>query len=158
MTLLFDIALLSLVAVAYKLSKQPKKDAVFLCLITLALIGIYSYSEVGGTTPYWLAMMTELSVAGMLFYQHFRLPKFHDRMYYLALTTFLLSSAFITGFYIIDFGPYDSHTLYAGTSRALGITHVLFMLVFSDGIINSSIFSKMLGWFDNVFVWGRSSI
>jgi len=155
----FDIILWCAVGLAWRLSKRPKKEAVLACFVCLSMIAGYNlYEPLTGVAPYWLQLLTELTFAVMLFSYCTKMKKFHDKMYYLALSTFLLTSSFITGFYIIDLGPYESYALYAGTSRALGITHVLFMLVFSDGIINSGIFSKMLGWFDNVTVWGRSNI
>ena len=149
--LILDILLLSAVFLAWKISKRPKKEAVLACFISLILVETYSYANLTGVFPYYLALLTELVCSMGLFLAGTYQRKSHDRMYYFALSSFLLMSSFITGFYIIDFGPYASHALYAGTSRALGITHVIFMLALSDGIIESGIFSKMSGWFNNAY-------
>ena len=162
--IIFDILLVSAVYFAWKLSRQPKRWAVLICLLSLGSITIYSYvladiaaffnftQETSTLLPYWAALLTEFGLALVLYGIGTTQKAWHDRRYYFFLSSFLLISAIVTYLYTaLDPSLYvEYHPLYASTTRALGIIHAIFMLALSDGIIESSFYPKMSRWFHHV--------
>lgn len=118
------------------------------CLGALgAIIGLDYF--LAGVQFYWAALFFELAAAYYLVVTANHQRSLEDRMYYRALSAFMWLSCIVTGLYIYDIGPYESFALYGATSRAIGIIHAIFMLVFTDGITDSKLFVKMLSWFSD---------
>ena len=145
MIALFDVVLFLLVATAFTLSKVPKKTAIGACMVLLALCWLYNI-VLPGSLLYWYLALTDVAVGALLTFEACRLHKFTDRMYYLAMASFLTASAAINTAYLCDIGAYSSYPLYVDTSEKIGLIHALFMLGFSDGLIDSRISTKMFRW------------
>lgn len=149
-----DIILLCLVGLALTLSKQPKRLAVGVCATALFVIVALDYF-LSGVDFYWMALCVE-AVCGLILWGAANdLRQYDNRMYYRALSSFFVCSCIVTGFYIYDVWIYADHSLYAATSRSVGVLHAVFMVGFSDTVINSGLYSKGVAFIDDLLTGNR---
>ena len=150
-----DILIVCIVGLAFSLSKQPKRQAVAVCIIALLLVVASDYF-LSGVTFYWAAFGIELSAGYILWGLAHDVAKQQDRMYYRALSGFMACSCLITGLYIYDIGVYASHPLYAETSQRVGLSHAIFMVIFSDTAIHTGIYNKGVALANSLFARDRT--
>ena len=149
-----DIILVCFVGLAFTLSKQPKRMAVGVCVAALLMIIGADYF-MSGVDFYWLALCIEAGAGLILWCSANELRGYEDRMYYIALASFFVCSCVVTGFYIYDVWLYAEHALYLTTSQWIGIIHAVFMVGFSDAVIDSGVYRKGVDFIDHLTSGGR---
>ena len=129
----FDACLLVGILVAMLLSSEPKKSAIAGVLI-IASLGIALDYLFDGWVVMNLASIIESMGAILLFTYARKLEKYKDRVFFRMMSAFLFASAATVPLYRwnVNVEPRD----YVNLSHAVAISHLTFMVAYSDGIRN----------------------
>ena len=127
----FDALLPVGILLALLLSAEPKRTAISIVILAALSITVYD-SMFDGLVPYYLSVMTE-SIAGIVLLLMSR-RLFHGKTYFHWMAVLLFASTMTTVLYIYDIRPL--HTDYVASSQAIAFTHLVFMIILSDGVRN----------------------
>jgi len=129
MSTLFDGFLIVGILLAMGMSSEPKKSAIAVILYASLLGRGLDYFFDG-----WIVMnMASIveSMGAILLLAYARKLEYKDRIFFRMMSTFLLASAALVPLYKYDI--IVLHGDYVAISHAIALTHLTFMLIFSDG-------------------------
>lgn len=138
MITLFDVILPLGILLAMLFSKMPIKGAIAFCGVCSLSLIMMDYATTGWAY-YYFALVVELGAFMAFLLTSRKLEKRQDRMFFRAMAGFFMLSFGVTALFTFEILYYSqslisSHTDYVGISHLIALTHVGFMMAYSDGI------------------------
>ena len=130
MITMFDAVAPILILLAMALSTQPKQTAIGICALVSVSITFVDYF-VSGTPQYYMFMGIEFTAFWVLLGSTHFLKDGKNRNYFRLMASMLLLSLLGTWVYLTDAVVFSTYLL---LWKAIAVTHIGIMLVYSDGI------------------------